>query len=74
MSTPRCYTVEKVCADLDMNRRTFFRLRAKGELPFLEEVRPRLGRKVRFRADLVDRYVEGRWHQPRAFSSHRRSA
>lgn len=50
-----------------MSRRTFFRLRAKGELPYLEEIQPRSGRLLRYRADLVDRYLAGQWNQPRAF-------
>ncbi len=50
-----------------MGRQTFFTQRREGRLPFLEELRPRLGRRPRYRADLVDRYLEGKWNQPRAF-------
>ncbi len=63
----RAYTVSQLCAVLELSRPTFFRLRRKGQLPFLEELRPRLGRTVRYRADLIDRYLDGQWQQPRAF-------
>jgi hypothetical protein len=68
----RCYTVPEVLRKLQMPKATFTRLKREGKLPFLEELRPRLGRRVRYRADLVDRYLEGQWGQPRAFSSARR--
>lgn len=71
-SVPRAYTVAQICVLLQFNTRTFFRLRQKGQLPFLSELRPRLGRVVRYRADFVDRYLAGQWDQPRSFSSHRR--
>jgi hypothetical protein len=72
----RVYTVAQLLGPdlLNMTRRTFFRLRAKGELPFLVEVEPRAGRVIRYRADLVDRYLAGQWQQPRSFASHRKSA
>lgn len=72
----RCYTVAQLLTVelLNMPRRTFFRLKAAGELPFLEELKPRLGRRLRYRADLVDRYLAGQWGQARSFSSHRRIA
>jgi len=63
----RSYTVAEICDALRLNKRTFFRLRAKGELPFLEELQPRLGRLVRYRADLVDRYLAGQWGRSRFF-------
>jgi hypothetical protein len=53
-----------------MTKRTFRRLRAAGEMPFLEELQPRLGRSVRYRADLVDRYLAGQWGQSRFFRRH----
>lgn len=76
MSTPRCYTIAQLLAvdKLNMPRRTFFTLKKAGKLPFLEELKPRLGRRMRFRADLVDRWLANEWRQPRAFSSHRRMA
>ncbi|HWK10852.1 MAG TPA: helix-turn-helix domain-containing protein [Vicinamibacterales bacterium] len=67
---PRCYTVADVCGLLKVSRRTFFYQRQHGKLPFLEELRPRIGRP-RYRADLVDRYLAGQWIGPRPM---RRSA
>lgn len=72
MSAPRCYTVAQLLEVLALPRRTFFTLKQTGRLPFLEELRPRLGRRARFRADLVDRYLAGQWGQPRSFASHRK--
>jgi len=66
----RAYTVAQLLDALELPRSTFFHLRAKGELPFLEELTPRLGRVVRYRADLVDRYLAGQWGQSRSFRSH----
>jgi hypothetical protein len=68
----RCYTVEDLCALLKLPPRTFRKLRAAGQLPFVEELRPRLGRRPRYRADLIDRYLAGEWGQSRYLSSHRR--
>jgi hypothetical protein len=67
---PRCYTVPQLLERLQMTKRTFRRLRAAGEMPFLEELRPRLGRSVRYRADLIDRYLAGQWGQSRFFRRH----
>ena len=72
--TPRCYTIADLLAALKMPRRTFFTLWKAGELPYLEELKPRSGRLVRFRADLVDRYLDGQWGQPRSFGSSRRKS
>jgi hypothetical protein len=68
----RCYTVPEVLAKLQMAPRTFMRLKRAGALPFLEELKPRLGRRVRYRADLVDRYLRGEWGQSVLLASHRR--
>jgi hypothetical protein len=69
---PRFYTVREVLARLRMGLSTFKRLRDAGALPFLEELRPRLGRTIRYRADLVDRYLAGQWQQsPRVFGRRR---
>lgn len=67
--THRVYTVAQLLSVdlLNMARATFFRLRAQGKLPFLIEIEPRAGRLIRYRADLVDRYLAGQWQQPRAF-------
>lgn len=70
--TARCYTVADVCAILKIPRRSFFHLRRTGQLPFLDELKPRIGRVVRYRAAPIDRYVDGQWGQPRSFASHRR--
>ena len=67
----RCYTLAQVIEKVPMARRTFYRLKARGELVFLQELKPRIGRRPRYRADLVDRWVAGLWDGPRAF---RRSA
>jgi predicted DNA-binding transcriptional regulator AlpA len=61
MNEPRCYTTAQVLARLEMNRRTFFELKRRGRLPFLEELRPRLGRIVRYRADRIDQYLAGKF-------------
>lgn len=74
MTTSRCYTVAQLLELLHMSRATFYALKAAGKLPYLEELKPRCGRRLRFRADLVDRYLAGQWGQPRAFASHRRIA
>jgi predicted DNA-binding transcriptional regulator AlpA len=60
----RCYDVPEILAKLGMPERTFYRLRTLGQLPFLEELSPRLGRRRRYRADLVDAYLRNEW-QPR---------
>lgn len=72
----RCYTVAQLLGVdlLNMPRRTFFTLKKAGRLPFLEELKPRIGRRLRYRADLVDRYLAGQWGQPRSFASHRKLA
>jgi predicted DNA-binding transcriptional regulator AlpA len=69
--TPRCYTVNEILAALHLARSSFYDRWHRGELPFLEELKPRIGNRPRFRADLVDRYLAGQWGQPRSF---RRSA
>jgi len=74
MSGHRCYTVAQLLQLLTLPRRTFFTLKKAGRLPFLEELKPRIGRRARYRADLVDRYLAGQWGQPRSFASHRRIA
>jgi excisionase family DNA binding protein len=59
--TPGCYTVAEVCELLQLAPSSFYEARAAGRLPFLEELRPRIGKKIRYRADLVDRYLAGAW-------------
>lgn len=74
MSAPRCYTVPQLLQLLQIPRATFFQLKKTHGLPFLEELKPRLGRSARYRADLVDRYLAGEWGRPRSFASHRKIA
>ena len=61
MSDVRCYLIPDLLVRLQMSLRTFTRQRKAGALPFLEELRPRIGRRPRYRADLVDRYLAGEW-------------
>lgn len=63
----RCYTVAQLLDMLALSRSTFFDLKRRGDLPFLDELKPRLGRSARYRADLVDRYLAGQWGGPKAF-------
>ena len=67
MSDPRCYTLPQLLGRLQLTRTTFYRLHAAGRLPFVSELRPRLGRTVRYRADLVDRYLAGQWGTPQVW-------
>lgn len=69
---PRCYTLAQVLEKLHMARGTFEDLRRKGQLPFLDELRPRLGRYVRYRAEPIDRYLAGLWTGPRLLTKARR--
>lgn len=69
----RCYTTEQVRALLQMQPSTFTELKAKGRLPYVQELLPRSGKRARYRADLIDRYLAGEWNQPRLLVSHRRS-
>jgi hypothetical protein len=61
---PRCYTAAQICEFLQMPISTFRNLKTQGKLPFLEELRPRLGMHARYRADLVDAYLRGEWRGP----------
>jgi excisionase family DNA binding protein len=70
--TRRCYTVGQLLEVLTLGRSTFYALLEQGRLPFLEELKPRIGGRPRYRADLVDRYLAGEWGQSRTFASHRR--
>lgn len=67
MSEHRAYTTGQLLDLLNIPRSTFYELRRRGDLPMLDELKPRLGRSARYRADLVDRYLAGQWHGPRAF-------
>lgn len=66
---PRCYTVADLLAMLQIPRATFYGLKKAGKIPCLEELKPRIGRRARYRADLIDRYLANEWRQPRAVST-----
>ena len=70
----RCYTTAQLLDLLQLPRRSFFSLKKAGKIPCLEELKPRIGRRARFRADLVDRYLENQWQRPLAFTSPRKIA
>lgn len=61
----RAYTTAEVIEKIRISRSTFFWLKRRGELP-LEELTPRLGRIVRYRAAPIDRWLSGRGMQRRA--------
>lgn len=60
-NVPHCYRVPELLIKLQLSERSFYRFLALGELPFLEELSPRLGKLRRYRADLVDAYLENRF-------------
>ncbi len=62
---PRCYTQAELPAVFKMGRRTFYRLKKAHKIPCLEELQPRIGHRIRYRADLIDRWLAGQWAQPR---------
>jgi hypothetical protein len=66
----RCYTAAQIIGFLQISVSSFFEMKRRGQLPFLEELRPRLGRTVRYRADLVDRYLSGRWQSVGSHTRH----
>ena len=61
----RCYTTRQVCEALNLSRSTFGRKLRSGGLPFLEEIKPRIGQKARYRAEPIDRYLENRLRRSR---------
>ncbi len=61
----RCYTVPELLRDLEISRSSFFDLLKRGQLPFLEELLPRIGGRRRFKAGPVDDYYQNRWRGPR---------
>ena len=69
----RCYTVNQVCELLGMCRDTFYRLLKRHQLPFLEELQPRIGGRARYRALLVDEYLANEW-RPRPVKARRHLA
>lgn len=71
MSDARCYTVPQLLEKLQVPRASFYTFKAQGRMPFLEEIRPRLGRIRRYRADLVDQYLAGEYKPPARVASAR---
>jgi hypothetical protein len=74
MTDPRCYTVAQILERLQLSRRTFARQRKAGALPFLEELHPRIGRRPRYRAEPIDRYLTGEWGRPSLVFGRKRGA
>ena len=74
MTEPRCYVIPDLLGLLQISKRTFNRQRKAGALPFLEELRPRIGRRPRYRADLVDQYLRGEWGRPSLIFGRKRGA
>jgi hypothetical protein len=70
----RVYSRAEVIELLHLKPRTFDRLKARGALPFVEEIKPVLGRNKLYRADLLDRYLSGEWGASRYLSAHKRGA
>ena len=56
----RGYTVGQLVHKLSITPSAFLYLKA-GKLPFLEELLPRLGHTVRYRAEPIDRYLANGW-------------
>jgi len=71
----RAYTTDQVCQILAIPRRSFFHHRKHGHLPMCIELRPRIGRIVRYQAEPIDRYADGRGlgNGRSFFTSHRRT-
>ena len=67
MSAPHCYTVTQILERLQLPRRSFYDLKRRGLLPFLEELQPRLGGRIRYKAEPIDRYLQNLWNKPRHF-------
>lgn len=55
------YTLADVLRLLELSPTQFKRLRAAGHLPFLEPLRPRLGKQERYLRAPVDKYLRGQW-------------
>ena len=69
MTGARCYLIPELLEKLQISRRQFEMKRA--QLPFIEELLPRIDHRPRYRADLVDAYLAGErrplaWVAPRA--------
>jgi hypothetical protein len=60
----KCYTRQQVLDLLHLKRRTFERLHAAGQLPYVQELQPGLPNHKLYRADLLDQYLAGEWGAP----------
>lgn len=63
---PKCYTVAQLLDALQLSRTQFFELKRQGELPFLEELQPRVGGKHRYKAEPIDLYFENKFATTRS--------
>lgn len=70
----RAYTAAQFCEAAQIPRSSFYRLLRTGQLPMLDELKPRIGRVMRYRADLIDAYLAGQWGESRAFRAHERQS
>jgi len=68
----RCYTRRQVIALLQLERRTFERLRKAGALPYVVELQPVIPNNKRYRADVLDRYLSGDYGTSQLLSAHKR--
>lgn len=57
----RCYSAAQIIAFLGIGESAFYDLKRRHRLPFVQELTPRLGRLVRYKAEPVDRYLAGEW-------------
>jgi hypothetical protein len=69
----RCYLAADVRAMLGLSKTEFFKKKRTGQLPFLVELLPRIGRP-RYRAEDIDAYLRGEYPETarRYFTSSRR--
>jgi hypothetical protein len=57
----RCYTTAQVLDRLQLRPSTFRDLKRAGQLPWVQEIVPRMGRTRRYKAEPIDRYLAGLW-------------
>lgn len=68
----RAYTLAQLCEALDLPVSSYYDLKRAGKLPFVEELKPRIGKRLRFRADLIDLYLAGEWQRSHVTQSRTR--
>lgn len=68
-----CLFLEDVIEKLRIPRGTLYGLMKRGEFPFTE-IQPRIGRRPRYRASDVARYLANEWQQPRYFGRGRKAS